>query len=73
MKPMGLNSTPFISYHNIKVTDIDLLEDAWGLNSEFRDVLWLLRQIKPVPKRRLTKRLIEKIRRQDMENRTLRP
>ena len=65
MKPMGLNSTPFISYHDIKVEDIDLFEDAWGLNSEFCDVIDLLRQIKVVPGRRLTKRLIEKIRKQD--------
>ena len=65
MKPMGLTSTPFISYHNIKVKDVDLFEDAWGLNSEFCDVIDLLRQIKAVPGRRLTKRLIEKISKQD--------
>jgi hypothetical protein len=65
MKPMGLTSTPFISYHDIKVKDIDLFEDAWGLNSEFCDVIDLLGQIKAVPGRRLTKRLIEKIRKQD--------
>ena len=65
MKPMGLTSTPFISYHNIKVKDVDLFEDAWGLNSEFCDVIDLLRQIKAVPGSRLTKRLIEKIRNQD--------
>jgi hypothetical protein len=62
---MELNSTPFISYHNIKVKDVDLFEDAWGLNSEFCDVIDLLRQIKAVPGRRLTIRLIEKIRKQD--------
>ena len=65
MKPMGLTSTPFISYRDIKVKDVDLFEDAWGLNSEFRDVITLLRQIKPVPGRRLTKRLIEKIRKME--------
>jgi hypothetical protein len=62
MKPMGLNFTQFISYHGIKVEHIDLFEDAWGLNSEFCDVIGLLRQIRPVPGKRLTKRLIEKIR-----------
>ncbi|MDO9339051.1 MAG: hypothetical protein Q7T72_00820 [Bacteroidales bacterium] len=62
---MGLTSTPFISYHNIKVKNVDLFEDAWGINSEFCDVIDLLRQIKAVPGRRLTKRLIEKIRKQD--------
>ena len=64
MKPMDLNSTPFISYHNIKVNDVDLFEDAWGLNSEFRDVINLLQQIKAAPEKRLTKRMIEKIRKQ---------
>jgi hypothetical protein len=65
MKPMGLTSTPFISYHNINVKDLDLFEDAWGLNSEFSDVINLLRKIKVVPGRKLTKRLVEKIRKQD--------
>jgi hypothetical protein len=62
MKPMGLISTKFISYHEIKVRHIDLFEDAWGLNSEFCDVIGLLRQVKPTPGKRLTKRLIGKIR-----------
>jgi hypothetical protein len=64
MKPMGLTSTPFISYHNIKVRDIDLFEDAWGLNSEFCDVIGVIRQLNATPGKRLTKRLIEKIRKQ---------
>ena len=62
---MGLNSTHFISYHDIKVDDIDLIEDAWGFNSEFCDVINFLRQIQPVPGSFLTKRLIIKIRKQD--------
>jgi hypothetical protein len=62
MKPMGLNSTQFLSYHDIKVKHIDLFEDAWGLNSEFSDVIGLLRQLKPAPGKRLTKTLIGKIR-----------
>jgi hypothetical protein len=63
--PMGLNSTQFISYHEIKVKDLDLLEDAWGLNYEFNDVIALLDQVKPVPGRRLTKSVIDKIRKHD--------
>jgi hypothetical protein len=63
--PMGLISTPFISYHNIKVNDVDLLEDAWGINSDFCDVIKFLEQVKPVPGKQLTKSLIEKIRRHD--------
>ena len=62
MKPMGLISTQFITYRNIKVKEIDLIEDAWGLNYEFYDVIDLLRQVKPVPERSLTLNLIKRIR-----------
>jgi hypothetical protein len=62
MKPMGLISTPFITYRDIKVKDIDLIEDAMGLNTEFHDVITLLRSIKVVPERSLTTCLIKKIR-----------
>jgi hypothetical protein len=62
MKPMGIISTQFIAYSDIKVKDIDLIEDAWGLNSEFSDVIDLLREIDPVPERCLTTSLIKKIR-----------
>ena len=62
MKPMVSISTQFITYRNIKVKDIDLIEDAWGLNYEFYDVIDLLRQVKPVPERSLTLNLIKRIR-----------
>jgi Mg2+/Co2+ transporter CorC len=62
MKPMGLISTPFITFRDIKVKDIDLIEDAWGLNSEFYDVIDLLRQVNPVPEKCLTTNLIKKFR-----------
>jgi len=65
MKPMGLISTQFISYHDIRVTDTDLFEDAWGLKSDFIDVIEILGRIKPVPGKRLTKRMIELIRKHD--------
>jgi len=65
MKPMDKNSTPFISYHNIELKDLDLIEDAWGLNSEFCDMINFLRQIKVVPGKMLTNRLITKVRQQD--------
>jgi len=64
MKPMGLTSTPFISYHDIRVDQIDLIEDAWGFNSEFQDVIDLLKQLNAVPGKKVTKALISKIRRQ---------
>ena len=62
MTPMGLNSTHFISYHDIKVEDADLIEDAWGLNPSFCDVIDLLRHVKADPGEDLTDRLIDKIR-----------
>lgn len=62
MKPMVLISTPLITFRDIKVKDIDLIEDAMGLNTEFSDVINLLRQINAVPERCLTTSLIKKIR-----------
>ncbi len=49
--PMGLNSTPFISYHDIRTEDIDLIEDAWGFKTEFYDVIDILGEVKPVPEK----------------------
>jgi hypothetical protein len=59
---MALTSTPFLSYHEIQVDNIDIYEDAFGFYQEFSDVINLLEQLKPVPKKRLTKRLIERVR-----------
>jgi hypothetical protein len=62
MKPMVIISTQFITLQDIKVEEIDLVEDAWGLDSEFGDVIDLLRELNPVPERCLTTNLIKKIR-----------
>jgi hypothetical protein len=62
MKPMGLTSTPFISYHDISVEETDLFEDAWGLNSGYCDVIQFFGEIKPEPGIELINRLIELIR-----------
>jgi len=62
MKPMGLTSTPLLSYHDIKTGEIDLFEDAFGFCQQFSDVIRLLKQARPVPGKRLTARLIGKIR-----------
>jgi hypothetical protein len=59
---MALNSTPFLSYHEIQVDKIDIYDDAYGFYQEFNDVMNLLDQVKPVPCKRLTKRLIERVR-----------
>jgi hypothetical protein len=62
MMPMGLNSTQFVSYHEIRVANVDLIEDAWGLNTRFSDVINLIRSVNDVPEDALTKKLIERIR-----------
>jgi hypothetical protein len=59
---MALTSTPFLSYHEIQVDNVDIYEDAFGLYQEFSDVINLLGQLNPVPKKRLTRRLIERVR-----------
>lgn len=60
--PMGLNSTPFLSYREINTDEIDLIEDAFGIVGQFSDVIGILKQVKPAPGKRLTRRLIERIR-----------
>lgn len=59
---MDLNSTRFISYSNIDVDEIDLYEDAYGLNIEFIDVKKLLGQLNVVPGKSITDKLIWKVR-----------
>ena len=59
---MAKTSTPFLSFHEIQIDNIDIYEDAFGLYQEFSDVINLLGQLNPVPKKRLTKRLIERVR-----------
>jgi hypothetical protein len=56
---MELTSTPFISYHDIKVEETDLFEDAWGLNSGYYDVIQFFGKLKPEPGKQLINRLIE--------------
>jgi hypothetical protein len=61
---MVVTSTPFISYQEIKVENTDLLEDAWGFNSDFCDVINFLGRVDPDPGDKLTARLIEMISKQ---------
>ena len=60
--PMGLNSTHFISYHEINVENIDIIEDAWDLNKDFHDVITLLGMFRIEPGERLINKLIGRIR-----------
>jgi len=62
MAAIKLSFAPFISYHKIKVHDIDLFEDAWGLKPEYDEVIAFLRQINGSSRRMFIKRLFEKIR-----------
>lgn len=60
---MDFNSTQFISYSKIDVDEIDLYEDAYGLNTEFIDVMEFLGGLKAEPGKSLTDELIWKVKR----------
>lgn len=62
VKPMVLTSTPYLSYHEINVKETDLLEDAWGLNSDFSDVIQFIGEYNPEPGNQLIYSLIELVR-----------
>ena len=59
---MGSTSTLFLSYHEIDTKETDLLEDAWGLNSGFSDVILLLGEYEPIPEEHLISSLLEHFR-----------
>lgn len=58
---MDLNSTPLIKYHEIRVDDTDIYDDAFGFNSGFNDVLSFLGKADIGPSDGVTERLIELI------------
>jgi hypothetical protein len=58
---MDLNSTPLIKYHEIRVDETDIYDDAWGFNSNFSDVLNFLGKIDDTPACEMSQRLIEMI------------
>jgi hypothetical protein len=58
---MDINSTPFVKYHEIKVDETDIYDDAWGFNTEFNDVLCFLDRIDITPPGKMSERLIEMI------------
>ncbi len=61
--PMNKNSTQLISFNSIETGDIDLFEDAFGLDSVFIDIIGFLGKTRPVmPDNYLTEKLIDKIR-----------
>ncbi|HUX96293.1 MAG TPA: hypothetical protein VMV47_11240 [Bacteroidales bacterium] len=58
---MGLTSTHYLTYRDINVKDADLIEDAFGFERDFNDVIFLLRKFRVEPGATITRRLIEKI------------
>ena len=63
MLPMGLTSTQFITYSEIEVKNIDLFVDAFGIRTEFSDVITFLRMASFEPGKDLLKKLSDRINR----------
>jgi len=60
--PMGLTSTHILTYREINVKETDLIDDAFGFNCDFTDVLSFIRKVRFDPGETVTNRLISKIR-----------
>ena len=58
MLPMGLTYTQLIAYSEIEVADIDLFEDAFGIRSEFADVIAFLKTASFEPGKDLLNKLL---------------
>jgi hypothetical protein len=61
---MGLISTPFIKYNQIRTEKIDLFEDAFGFYAGFSDVIDLLRATRPEADNEITARLLKRVRKE---------
>ena len=62
---MDLTSTPFITYKDIDVDETDLYEDAWGIRSEFSDVLDFLGSVDADPGECLVQRILGSVSKKD--------
>ena len=62
---MDLTSTPFITSKEINVDKTDLYEDAWGIRSEFNDVLEFLGSVDADPGDCLVKRILGSVSKKD--------
>jgi hypothetical protein len=58
---MGLTSTQLIAYSEIEVKNIDLLEDAFSISSEFYDVIAFLKTATFEPGKDTLKKLLDRI------------
>ncbi len=61
MKPVIDAYTPFVSYADVDVREVDLYDDAWGFMTQFPDVIRALSLAEPTPRLALITGLIEKI------------
>ena len=61
MLPMGLTFTQLIAYSDIEVDNTDLIEDAFGISSEFSDVVAFLQTASFEPEKDIIKKLIDLI------------
>jgi hypothetical protein len=61
-KDMDISSGRFVTYTDINVDEIDIYEDAWGLNTEFADVVSYLRELESLPDEHLANKLIFRLR-----------
>ena len=59
---MELISTQLATNSEIEVQDTDLLEDAFGITSEFYDVIAFLKTVSFEPDKDIVKKLIGRIR-----------
>ena len=59
---MGLIFTQLVAYSEIEVNDTDLFEDAFGIRTEFSDIIDLLKTASFEPDKDLVKRLMGRIR-----------
>lgn len=58
---MGLISTPFLTYREIKTADSDLIEDAFALRTEFSEVYEFLGSIDCRPRDAMVEQLVKRI------------
>lgn len=58
---MDIKIIPFTSNSDIEVDEIDLYEDAFGLNTEFTDVIRELSKLNVSPGDKITQSLMDRV------------
>lgn len=62
---MNINFISYTSYQDIEVDEIDPFEDAFGLNTEFTDVIQELSKLNVLPGDKVTQDLMDKVKKLD--------